>query len=254
MMDEPERYSPETRFVFYRSLYRDLRARLDKEMPAVKLEISHWGPLDYWTDDQYANFATLYQATDRIRLMPYPDLNEGPLSDVYWQILRSRRLMQLAGRELPQVVILQSWALPENPKLPTIDEMRVMAYSAVLGGADVLSFFNYDPQQWAQTPGFTEGFTRLMRELTQFSRQYREATVESRMNRAGVLSAVIKPKAGYATSIVVNTNRDAVDGLAALEVKIEVSGPQIAMPPPAVRNSGCRVRFPCLRFFRLRRR
>ena len=72
---------------------------------------------------------------------------------------RSRQLMRLAGRELPQVVILQTWVLPEKPELPTIDELRVMSYQAMLAGADTVSFYNYDPQLWQRTTGFTEGFT-----------------------------------------------------------------------------------------------
>ena len=130
LMDEPERNSPDTPFSYYRDLYTNLRARLDREMPHVALEISHWGPLSSWTPEFYAAFAPLYQSADRIRLMPYPDLNEEPLSEVYYQMLRSRRLMKLTGRNLPQVVILQTWMLPENPKLPTMAELRVMAYLA----------------------------------------------------------------------------------------------------------------------------
>jgi hypothetical protein len=241
MMDEPERYSPETKFIFYRSLYRDLRAYFDKELPRVKLEISHWGPLASWTPSRYRSFIPLYEATDRIRIMPYPDLDEGPLSEVYWQILRSRRIMQLAGRDLPQVVILQTWVLPENPQLPTIDELRVMAYSAMLAGAETLSFYNYDPQQWAKTPGFTAGFTGLMQELTEFSRQHGGQEVESRMSPQGVLTARILPPHGRPVTVVINTNRDTVDGLAALAVTVEVDGPAADARPCAAGRIGLRA-------------
>lgn len=230
MMDEPERYAPDTPFSFYQALYRDLRSHFDDELPHVKLEISHWGPLASWTPAVYEHFIPLYQAADRIRLMPYPDLFEGPLSEVYYQMLRSRRLMELAGHDLPQVVILQTWVLPENPKLPTIPELRVMAYVALLTGADTLSFFNYDPQVWRQTDGFQEGFSQLMRELTEFSRQHQDASVETRMSPQGVLTALLRPPQGEPVSIAVNTNRNAVDNLAALAVVIPRSDGWPAAP------------------------
>ncbi|MGE0760969.1 MAG: hypothetical protein AB7O38_28415 [Pirellulaceae bacterium] len=153
MMDEPERNSPETSFQFYRSLYQDVRAYFDRERPGTKIELSHWGPLASWEEEDYRRFVPLYRAADRMRLMPYPDLDEGPLDEVFLQMVRSRRVMQLAGRELPWVVILQTWVLPEEPKLPTIDELRVMAYCAMLGGAETVSFFSYDPAVWDRTPG-----------------------------------------------------------------------------------------------------
>jgi hypothetical protein len=218
MMDEPERYAPDTPFFFYQALYSDLRKLFDAELPGVKLEISHWGPLSSWTPSHYQSFVPLYQSADRMRLMPYPDLYEGPLSEVYYQMLRSRHVMQLAGRQLPQIVILQTWVLPEDPKLPTIAELRVMAYVAMLGGADTLSFYNYDPEVWGRTPGFSAGFAELMRELTEFSRRYRDATVVSSIDPAGVLTATIVPPRGRQVTMVVNTNRTAVEGLSPLAV------------------------------------
>ena len=186
--------------------------------------------------------------------MPYPDLYEGPLSEVYYYMIRSRRLMNMAGVELPQVVILQTWVLPENPKLPTIDELRVMSYQAILAGADTVSFYNYDPEQWSQTTGFAEGFADLMRELTDFSRRYRGATVEAKMSRSGILAATIRPDTSGPMSVVVNTNRTAVEGLAPLEVSLHgPTEPPVAQDcsrqcvsqcrPKLVRRS-CRVRRP----------
>ena len=225
LMDEPERNSPDTPFSYYRDLYTNLRARLDRETPHVALEISHWGPLSSWTPEFYAAFAPLYQSADRIRLMPYPDLNEEPLSEVYYQMLRSRRLMKLTGRNLPQVVILQTWMLPENPKLPTMAELRVMAYLAILGGADTLSFFNYDPDLWSLTEGFTEDFAHLMAELTAFARRHPEAVVDSQLSPTGIFTATVTPASGAPTSVVINTNRRHVDDLAGLAVVIREPAP-----------------------------
>jgi hypothetical protein len=224
MMDEPERNSPETPLTYYEALYNDLRRRFDQELPGIKLELSHWGPLKSWSHDHYEAFVPLYRGTDRIRLMPYPDLDEGPLNEVFLQMMRSRQLMKLAGRQLPQVIILQTWVLPDDPKLPTIDELRVMAYQAILCGADVLSFFSYDPVVWGKTEGFPSGFSKLMQELTMFSRLYRDATVESRMSKEGVLSATLTLPDARTLMVTVNTNRNPVQDLGSLEVAVVDTG------------------------------
>ena len=223
IMDEPERNSPATPFSYYEALYVDLRDRFNRELPGVELEISHWGPLASWSPDHYEAFKPLYRATDRIRLMPYPDLNEGPLNEVFYQMLRSRQLMKLAGRELPQIVILQTWVMEDDPKLPTIEELRVMGYQAMLSGAETVSFFHYDPELWSKTPGFSDGFADLMRELTDFSRRYAEADVEARMHADGVLEATLRNPGKAPVTVLVNTNRQAARGLAALEVKVTVA-------------------------------
>ncbi len=242
MMDEPERHAPDTPFSFYQALYKDLRAHFDRDLPGVQLEISHWGPLAWWPAEAYKFFAPLYRSTDRIRLMPYPDLNEGPLSEVYYQMQRSRHIMRLAGRALPQVVILQTWALPDERKLPTIDELRVMAYQAMLVGADTISFYNYDPALWQQTPGFTEGFAALMRELTRFSHTYRAALVESCMSENGILTARLHLPCGAPVSITVNTLRSQIGDLEALAVVVTTAQQPCAESIPATRRRpACRT-------------
>ncbi len=195
------------------------------------------GPLRSWTPESYESFVTLYRATDRIRLMPYPDLDEGPLEEVYFQMMRSRHLMKLAGRELPQVVILQTWVLPENSKLPTIDELRVMAYQAMLSGADTVSFFSYDPELWQKTPGFTTAFADLMQELTDFSRRFRTATVESSMNPQGVLTATLFLPGSSPVSVVVNTNRSRVQELAPLQVVVPTVQQSLVVVPTNPRRA-----------------
>jgi hypothetical protein len=235
MMDEPERHAPDTPFPFYKALYRVLRTRFDREMPGVQLEISHWGPLESWPLEAYRLFKPLYQATDRIRLMPYPDLYEGPLSEVYFQMQRSRHIMQLAGRNLPQVVILQTWALPNDTKLPTIEELRVMAYQAMLVGADTLSFYNYDPSLWQQTPGFTEEFAKLMQELTRFSHTFRTASVQSQMGTDGILKATIDLPGQAPVLVTVNTNRQQIGDLDPLAV-VFFQAPSAAQPTDLCRS------------------
>jgi hypothetical protein len=262
IMDEPERNSPETPFSFYVDLYERLRQRRDRELPGVRLEISHSGPYASWDQRYYDYFSVLYEAADVVRIMPFPDLNEGPLSDVYFMILRSRELMKIAGRELPQVVILQTWVLPPESKLPEMAELRVMAWQAMLAGAQTISFFDYNREVWSQTPGFHDQFAELMQELASVSNRLQGATIRSWMDAQGVLHAQVNWPTGHVESIVVNTNRTSVDNLAPLAVvETPVSPswattcPQICTPRPIQQAgrcgfSGCTYRtrcFPCRR-------
>lgn len=218
IMDEPERNSPETPFSFYVDLYHQLRERLDSELPGVPLEISHAGPYASWDQRYYDYFATLYEAADVVRIMPFPDLNEGPLSDVYFMILRSRELMKIAGREPSLVVILQAWVLPPESKLPEIAELRVMAWQAMLAGAQTLSFFEYNTEVWSRTTGFHDQFAELMHELTSLRDRLRDATIRSRMDADGVLHAQANWPTDHVEFITINTNRTRAGNLAPLAV------------------------------------
>jgi len=246
VMDEPERNSPETPFGFYTELYDQMRPRFDREFPGVRLEISHSGPYRSWDQRYYDHFSFLYEAADVMRIMPFPDLNEGPLSDVFFMILRSRELMRIAGRELPLVVILQAWVLPPESKLPEIAELRVMAWQAMLAGVETISFFEYNTDVWSQTPGFHDQFAGLMKELTGASSRLRDATIRSRIDAEGVLHAHVSWPNGRTESIVVNTNRTSVGNLAPLAV-VQTSAlpsqapacPQICAPRPIKQPDCC---------------
>lgn len=218
VMDEPERNAPDTPLEFYEELYSRLRPRLDRISPDTRLEISHWGPNWNWSDELYEAFVPLYRSADVMRIMPYPDLSEGPLSDVYFMMARSRRLMSLAGRDLPLLVILQTWTLTPDSDLPTIDELRVMAYQAMLGGAETVSFFDYNQEIWEKTPGFHDEFAGLMHELTRLSDRLASSTLQTTMTEQGILETVATAPDGFVRTIRVNTNRREVDGLPPLAV------------------------------------
>ena len=247
VMDEPELNSPETPLSFYVDLYDQLRQRRDRELPGVRLEISHAGPRASWDQRYYDYFSALYEAADVVRIMPFPDLSEKPLSDVYFMILRSRELMKIAGRELPLVVILQTWVLPPESKLPEMAELRVMAWQAMLGGAETLSFFDYNPDVWSQTPGFHDQFAGLMQELTSVRDRLRDATIHSWMDAHGVLHAQAHWPTGHIEYITINTNRTSVGNLAPLAV-VETPAcqsrattcPQLCSPRPIQQPSRCK--------------
>jgi hypothetical protein len=219
MMDEPERNSPQTPFEFYEALYKDLRTVLDKELTGVRLEMSHWGPLRAWDEQTYQQFVTLYRSADVMRIMPYPDLREGPLSEVFYQMMRSRRIMARAGRELPLVVILQTWVLPEENKLPTIGELRVMVWQAVLSGAETVSFFSYEPEIWKKSPGFGEGFRDMMAEFSAWMQLNRNAVFETSIDSQGILNSLITRTDGSTYRMRINTHREAVNDMPGLAIQ-----------------------------------
>ena len=218
LMDEPERNAPDTPFAFYRSLYQRLRRELDITLPEVGLEISHWGPLQDWPPLAYRMFIPLYQAVDTMRIMPYPDLFDAPLREVFDTIQRSRQIMTMANRKLDLIVILQTWIAPPSNQLPTINELRVMAYQAVLSGSTTVSFYDYNPEIWNDFNGFHDGFASLLNELTSLGKRYHNADISTTMSPDGILRSRIAIRGTLAATIVVNTNRHAVDNLEALEV------------------------------------
>ncbi len=219
VQDEPERNSPDTPFKYYVDLYQQLKPRMTGPLREVQLEISYWGPLRSWDQRYYEYFSYLYESADTMRLMPYPDLHEDPLGEITLMMHRSHRAMGLAAVEIPEIVILQTWVMPPENKLPTLEELRVMAYQAMLNGAEVVSFFEYDPELWEQTPDFASGFRELMRDLRGLSARWKEAELSSVLHANGVFeSQAVWPSGGTAT-IRINTNREPTDDLLALEIR-----------------------------------
>ena len=221
IMDEPERNAPDTPFGYYIDVYEKLRPEFQKELAGTRLEISHWGPLAEWTDQHYEYFSFLYEAADVMRIMPYPDLGEGPLDDVFFMMRRTQRPMELAGRNLPLVVILQTWILPPKNQLPEIAELRVMTYQAILSGAETVSFFDHNPEVWRQKEGFESGFRDLMQGATEFARRYKDWHVETVINADSVLTSILTSPSGQRHRVTINTQRTAVQNLAALEILVE---------------------------------
>lgn len=253
VMDEPGRNSPDTPFGYYIDLYEELKPKFQREFPGTRLEISHWGPMASWDETYYEYFSFLYEAADVMRIMPYPDLYEAPLDDVFFMVHRSRKLMKIAQRELPLVVILQTWILPPENKLPEIDELRVMAYQAMLSGAETVSFFDYNTDVWKQTPGFEVGFRDLMAELTTFSRKHRDDIATSSIRDDGIVTATLISSAGTRTQVDVNTRRKAVGTMTALEVRTTSQRPvfpdSISVAPLRVAQQLCPAvpqRFGCV--------
>jgi len=131
-----------------------------------------------------------------------------------------------------------------------------MAYQAILSGATTLSFYHYRPEEWAQTPGFHDAFVGLMKELTQFSRRFAAASVESTMTQSGILESIVTLPSHETIRIRVNTNRRVAEGLDALAIEEATlrAGPGLAAgSDDSSRKCRDTYRQRCGRFRRLRR-
>ena len=126
--------------------------------------------------------------------------------------------MTMANRKLDLIVILQTWIAPPSNQLPTINELRVMAFQAVLSGATTVSFYDYNAEIWNDFNGFHDGFASLLNELTSLEKRYHNADISTTMSPGGILTSHIAIQGTLAATIVVNTNRHAVDNLEALEI------------------------------------
>ena len=98
--------------------------------------------------------------------------------------------------------MLQVWDSGDG--LPAIDEIRVMAYMALLSGAETLSFFKYDPAAWSRPEGFVRDFTNLMVELTGLARDFADAEIYPILGADELFQAEIHHR-GQWTCITVNT-------------------------------------------------
>ncbi len=212
--------------------YVRLSERLRASFPEIKLSISHWGPLRKWPKDwpemQYFEaFKDYYTSLDEIRIMPSPVLSGDPLSETYFMMVRSRRLMKLANKKSTLNVCLQTWTESNEdpiPLLPTIVQLRVMAYLVMLSEADTLSFFDYQPRVWKRVPGYSEGFASLMDELTGLAKKYREFTIQARMLSNQVVFQAELSLSQLRSCIRINSSPFRIGDLLPLEIR-ETSKP-----------------------------
>lgn len=224
MMDKPDFYNPP---LHPGSLYIDIRKKLKALDPKIALSLSHWGPLRRWPKDwdeeaYLKSYRLFYEAVDEMRIMPYPLILGDPLSEVPLMMARSRRLMERTRNRVPLTVILQSWTESNEdpiPLLPTIPQLRVMAYSAILSEAYTLSFYDYNIEVWNRVPGFTSGFKKLIRELRTVADIYRGALVETNFSSNGVVLKSQLRSRECVTCIFINTSPYPVDGLNPYEIK-----------------------------------
>src|SRR5262249_46057933 len=135
MMDEPifnglDLHEPEV----YRALRRSIR-EAGYDQP---LSLTMYGPHLTWPTCWGRGFLDYFEANDILRIDPYPIAAGKPLRLVSDWINLARQMMWVAGRALPLTVVLQAW--DSGGGLPSVSQIRVMAYVVMFSGADTLSF------------------------------------------------------------------------------------------------------------------
>jgi hypothetical protein len=235
MMDEPiyngtALHGPEV----YLSLRRAIRQAGFDEW----LSLTMYGPQLSWPASWSRLFIDYLPAIDILRIDPYPLAAGKPLRQVAQWIDQARLLMRAAGRDLPLTVVLEAW--DSGAGLPSIGEIRVMAYMALLSGVETVSFYNYSPPAWNSTPGFTQGFAELMSELLALAQEFDGAEIHPILGPDAQFQAEIHLD-GQWTCITVNTLRRPNGRLGPLQVvrqegrcprPFRASGPQQGLLPP----------------------
>ncbi len=200
-MNDPERFPPE--------LYVDIRSKLRQKYSTVPLSLTLYGPKSGAAEQELRLFADYLPAIDVLRIDPYPVVAQRSLLEVWAYIQRARELLRVQGRQLPLTVILQTWSPGDGadgaPMLPSLAELRVMAYLAMLSEAEVLSFFDYNLDVWNRAPGFAEGFRSLMNELTAFSQELSAAKLKTLAGADSMVRSEVQFPDGHLECVEVNT-------------------------------------------------
>lgn len=184
------------------AVYLGLREEIRRAGYDPRLSLTIYGPQPAWPTPWSLLFVDYLGAIDLLRIDPYPIAGRRPLREVAEWIEQAKRLMAAGGRGLPLTVVLQAWDSGDG--LPSIAQIRVMAYMAMLSGAETLSFFEYNPSVWSQVPGFTEGFVALMGELGSLAREFEGAAICPVLGGDDLFQAEVE-LGGEWTCITVNT-------------------------------------------------
>ncbi len=215
LMDEPIHNDP---VLHPPHLYQTLRELSHKENLIVPLSLTEYGPSPRWDSDKLKLFREYLPAIDLYRLSNFPVVANRPLGDIYHWVQNARLLME--KRQIPITAILQTWADGEMsgvPKLPTLEELRVMSYLALISEVDAISFFDYNPTVWELVPGFAKGFFALLAELKAFSAPIRGWSVATAVPEPGVFRA--RFESDRKTVVLwINSNREKAAGLEAMQV------------------------------------
>lgn len=188
MVDEPM-YNGELFYPLH--YYQDLQPKIKAVAPDIKLSLTEYGPQLEWSPTKLDTYKKFLSLVDIIRLDVYPIAGKRELRTVFDWLHLCREMMLEINHVIPVTVILQAWNSGDEGEIemPSVPQMRVMAFLAFFGGADTISFFEYNIREWNKIPGFQQGLTELVAELKDLSVHYRDWSIDSRMSLDGVLTA-----------------------------------------------------------------
>ena len=200
--------------------YRTIHDQIRRTFPHVDLSLAFFGPdSGNWQNlPREYYFLAYLPAIEQLRMNLYPALKNCPLGVVFDWIARLKATMAAEQQPMPLTVSLQTWCYDEHPRYPSIDELRVMSYAALLGGANTVSFYHYDPDVWEQLPGFPEDFGKLIGELNDRTKELVGAKVKVGEPEQGVYRATVQPLSGSPFDVLINTTDRQVAELRPYEV------------------------------------
>jgi hypothetical protein len=138
---------------------------------------------------------------------------------------------------MPLTVTLQTWRFDD--KLPPIEQLTVMSCLVLLSGA-ALSFFDFNAESWARTPGFKEGFFEMMTRgsakcefgLCALRDELQGKRVTHYMDRDGIFHAEASTEPNTNTRYFsINTTDEPYEDLAPFQI-VSSNKPIRPYPPP----------------------
>ena len=218
MMDEPiyndpVKHPPE----FYQRVRRHLRQNGIRS----PLSLTIYGPKPEWDGDQIDLFRGYLEAIDILRIDPYPVAGSRALRTVYDWSKAAQNFINDSGRHIKLTVILQAWADGDDPdtglpKLPSVAQLRNMAYQAFFSGAQTVSFYSFDPSVWERYPGFLDGMRQVAAELRWLFRHYAHHFRAS-IDDEGVIA--VRSLQPHLPGFLINTTAEQRQGLEPLEIQ-----------------------------------
>lgn len=185
LMDEPYLNGVEKHPAQY---YVELRQKIHTVYPRLPLSLTEYGPSPSWNEERKKIFQAYLPSVDLLRIDPYPVLVKKPLRAVYDWIRLARNLMK--ERPIPIVTVLQTWTETlASPELPTLEQLRVMAYLALFAESETVSFFDYNAAIWGKVPGFEDGFVALIAELKLVASRFRGYRIHHCIDDFGIFRA-----------------------------------------------------------------
>jgi hypothetical protein len=223
--------------------------------PRPSLSISFYGPEDEWTPDQQKYFVGCLPAVDMLRLNMYPYDDPNELRQIWDWIWSGRRYQQQAGVNVPIITTLQAWSFRKDQNgqfmMPSAAELRVMGYQALLAGCQAVSFYQFEPDTWANVPNlvlpspikttpkvlcsFTDSMAALIAELASVAAALAGATVDACMSPEGLLRAHI---VNATEDWIVNVNTSHMPYLLGTDTQAMIQGLGVSWFPYA-NNSSC---------------
>lgn len=215
--DDPHRFNLPVRKP---SHYQQLREQIKQEFD-VPLSLSFFGPDEgKWASSEREDYFFQYWPTiDHLRMNIFPAYKNRPLGVIFTWVDKLTTEMRQRPDPKPLTVTLQTWTEPDHPRHPTVPELRVMAFAVLLGGAQAVSFYQYDPQVWKLLPdNFLGGFSELIEELRITADKLVGATTQVVSMSQGVYEVHIT-RPSHRSKVLVNTTDRFAHSLNPYEVR-----------------------------------